>query len=29
MDELSIYIAFAANVYNAKMTGITTGRWPG
>jgi len=29
MDELSIYIAFAANVYNAKMQGITTGRWPG
>jgi len=29
MDELSIYIAFAANVYNAKMKGITTGRWPG
>jgi len=29
MDELSIYIAFAANIYNAKMQGITTGRWPG
>jgi len=29
MDELSIYVTFAANVYNAKMQGITTGRWPG
>jgi len=29
MDELSIYIAFAANIYTAKMQGITTGRWPG
>ena len=29
LDELSIYIVFAANVYNAKMKGITTGRWPG
>lgn len=29
LDELSIYIAFAANVYSAKMQGITTGRWPG
>jgi len=29
LDELSIYIMFAANVYNAKMQGITTGRWPG
>lgn len=28
-DELSIYIAFAANVYSKKMQGITTGRWPG
>jgi len=29
MDELTIYIAFAANVYSGKMKGITTGRWPG
>jgi len=29
LDELSIYIAFAANVYSTKMQGITTGRWPG
>lgn len=29
LDELSIYVAFAANVYCAKMQGITTGRWPG
>ena len=29
LDELSIYVAFAANVYSAKMQGITTGRWPG
>jgi len=29
IDELSIYVAFAANVYVAKMKGITTGRWPG
>ena len=29
LDELSIYIAFAANIYSAKMQGITTGRWPG
>ncbi len=29
LDELSIYIVFAANIYNAKMRGITTGRWPG
>lgn len=29
LDELSIYVAFAANVYTAKMQGITTGRWPG
>ena len=29
LDELSIYVAFAANVYSAKMEGITTGRWPG
>jgi hypothetical protein len=29
MDELSVYITFAANVYNTKMQGITTGRWPG
>ena len=29
LDELSVYITFAANVYNAKMRGITTGRWPG
>ena len=29
LDELSIYVTFAANVYTAKMKGITTGRWPG
>jgi len=29
MDELCIYVAFAANAYVAKMKGITTGRWPG
>jgi len=29
LDELSIYVTFAANVYTAKMRGITTGRWPG
>ncbi len=29
LDELSIYVVFAANIYNAKMKGITTGRWPG
>ena len=29
LDELSIYIGFAANIYSAKMQGITTGRWPG
>ena len=29
LDELSIYIGFAANIYRAKMQGITTGRWPG
>ena len=29
LDELSIYVAFAANVYSARMQGITTGRWPG
>lgn len=29
LDELSIYVVFAANVYSAKMKGITTGRWPG
>ncbi len=29
LDELSIYVTFAANIYTAKMQGITTGRWPG
>ena len=29
LDELSIYVTFAANVYTTKMKGITTGRWPG
>lgn len=29
LDELSIYVAFAANIYSARMQGITTGRWPG
>lgn len=29
LDELCVYVAFAANVYAAKMQGITTGRWPG
>lgn len=29
LDELCVYITFAANVYNTKMQGITTGRWPG
>lgn len=29
LDELSIYVTFAANVYTTKMQGVTTGRWPG
>lgn len=29
LDELTIYSTFAANIYSAKMQGITTGRWPG
>lgn len=29
LDELTVYVIFAANVYSAKMRGITTGRWPG
>lgn len=29
LDELCVYVAFAANVYSTKMQGITTGRWPG